>query len=166
MDIEATTLEEKSKPKGLLRGRVFPMDFVSPLQLEECIYRVNNRVRDYGISSEIKPDIETGDAEFVIAIYRGERVVSMAWGNMRRWEGVSTHVTGKVKAEGELNYSVLWVFLGLVTSPIPMLIFGYFIGLVLPDPIELSTTMRAVVVVVQIFAPLGILLSNFSSWIG
>ncbi|HEX2622691.1 MAG TPA: hypothetical protein VHL11_21170 [Phototrophicaceae bacterium] len=109
--------EIKEKPKG--RKREFPINFVLPLQLEECLYHIENTPG----SKQIKLVIQSGDnpdePEVTVIFRKTDSSPITAQGKLRRWEGTSTRFSGQVTVFA-WNPGVL-VLLAIITITYPLL---------------------------------------------
>lgn len=119
--------EEKVK-KGRAQ-RQYPIDFVSPLQLEECLYRLEHDAPEWW-------EISVIPAENVINFIIWKRdsadspkIMSHIRGILRRWQGTATRVEGKIIFETHVSSE--WEFLGTLligTSLLIIIINIYPIG--------------------------------------
>jgi hypothetical protein len=65
------------------------IDFVVPMQLEECIYWMRHNTNPL----DLKVDFGRGDrARFTAVLKNEEEVIAKAKGIMRRWQGTSTRI--------------------------------------------------------------------------
>lgn len=104
-------IELKEKPKRWRRRS--RIDFVIPLQLEECLYRIQQSGRTekfFASASRKDNDITT----FTSWVMNGKNVAMSVNGTMRRWQGTST----RIEATGELHFDdlrakVIWGIWGI-----------------------------------------------------
>jgi hypothetical protein len=104
-----TELKEKPK-RWRRRSRI---DFVIPLQLEECLYRIQQTetTKKFFITASRKDDDTTS---FMAWVKNGKNVAMSVDGTMRRWQGTST----RIEATGELHFDdlrpkVIWGIWGI-----------------------------------------------------
>lgn len=126
-------LENDFKEKSKRRGRQFPVDFVVPLQLEACIYRIEHFASTVSLQIAI-----TNPHAIPVKVYFNcdldSQVSVSGEGMLKRWEGTSTRFAGEVKIPNPL--SPAWEVFLLFILPVIALLFGImvhmFIELLVP----------------------------------
>jgi hypothetical protein len=89
---------DNTKKKSKERTRQSPINFVVPMQLEECMYRLEN-VERASMEVEIKhyKHLDKDYADFFIKTHSNGATVMKVSGTLKRWEGVSTQFDGKMQ---------------------------------------------------------------------
>lgn len=86
-------LDDNPKPKSRYR-RSFSIDLVSPLQLEECIVRLNEAGQSSNPYIVFYPDRNDDFEQFTMTLYRGQLETGRGMLILRRSEGTSTRIVG------------------------------------------------------------------------
>ena len=109
-----------SKTKSLRRRRPAPIELVSPLQLEECVYRLRNNlnVDDFKVFVDLE---EQNCRKFTLHQYHGDHTIFYGEGTLRRWQGTSTRLEmDTIVAQSVFTRSILrlsgWLFFVAVWS--------------------------------------------------
>jgi hypothetical protein len=102
---------EKSKPKRGTRQRTFAIDFVSPLQLEECLHHIKNLPETHRLKMTIEHSTEDS-ASFSAEMFRGTHLLIHYHGKIQRWGSSSTGVSGKAVLIPE----AILQFVGVLTA--------------------------------------------------
>jgi hypothetical protein len=106
------------------------LEFVSPLQPEECVQLLMQR-HDWGLiaalTQRIRVDISQLDYntyEFKIERVSGRGAVAQVMGDLRRWEGTSTRVIAESRMSDDMHLT-LFVLCFLIIG-IPIAILNYY----------------------------------------
>lgn len=116
-------MEVKAKAKGLFQGQQYPIDFISPLQLEASLHQIEHVPTSKQLNMVAEYDAEADAANFRVLFFRQRRVVGQAWGTIKRWNGTLTRVQGISETISELPYSfwhsfLFWMVFLFVLTPL------------------------------------------------
>jgi hypothetical protein len=115
----------KEKPKH--QGRTSPVDFVIPLQLEECIYRLENTPasKHLQLTTHLGENLDEPELSILFRTEGSNQI--KAQGKLRRWEGTSTRFEGQFTASAW--YPSVFILLITVTAlyPLPVCVFSAFL---------------------------------------
>jgi hypothetical protein len=113
----------KEKSKGKIRES--SLTFVVPMQLEECMYCLEN-IRTPDLEIAIPSFIDTDSFNVSMKGIVGEDSVVRVSGSFRRWEGTSTKFNGRMKiisdADMSLGLIVVFVLLPFIGCPLLILL--------------------------------------------
>jgi hypothetical protein len=86
--------KEKTK-HGERRSRA-AVNFIVPLQLEQCLYHISHQPHGMPLRVTVTP-AEDGTMHFTALLRHNGAVTVRCEGELRRWEGTSTQVVGQVE---------------------------------------------------------------------
>ncbi len=132
------TGDVKGKFKGT-RAQHFELDFTVPLQLEECLHRLQHPQGTDRLLINLHYVTSGDHALYTAARYDGQTLIAHIEGRLERWEGTSTRVTGAVETTVTgIGDSCLWT----VGQVILFLIMMAILNLAFQQPIFVSAPIR------------------------
>lgn len=92
---------QPAKSKSLRKSRPLDIDFVVPIQLEECVHQVKTNHADVRIRTRIRPTEDSDRVGFVVDADLSREKILFGKGIMQRWQGTSTRVRGRIRIKSQ-----------------------------------------------------------------
>ncbi|HEX2906624.1 MAG TPA: hypothetical protein VHO69_07185 [Phototrophicaceae bacterium] len=132
--------KEKTK-RGERRSRA-AIEFVVPLQLEQCLYHINHQPLGMPLRVTVAP-VEDGTLHLTALLRHNGIVTVRCEGELRRWEGTCTQVVGQrensiadSKTENEWKTACGCV-IAMMTLPLVASVTG-FLNIKIPVPLNFA----------------------------
>ncbi|HEX2906820.1 MAG TPA: hypothetical protein VHO69_08170 [Phototrophicaceae bacterium] len=130
----------KDKPKRGEQEVHVAIDFILPLQLEQCFYHISQRPRETPLQVTLE-SVEADSAHFVARLEDDNLVTVRYSGELQRWEGTGTQVTGHVVKYGlffpnnvlisSLLWGLIWLAVGIPATLVLQFDIHWLAGLLL-----------------------------------